>query len=374
MAGSPNLSSSSDGSHQERAGAVLLTGGRLHEPYSKVAHGLIRDSERFEIVAVVDDISAGRDAGEVLDGGAREIPVVASFGDVATLVAAGSTKPTWAIIGVATHGGKLSPALIESAAEALRNDMSVAAGVHEYLSDVPELVELAKARGLELLDLRKPKPPSELHFWTGAIDAVEAPRLAVLGTDCAVGKRTTTRLLHHALRAADTRSELIATGQTGWLQGASYGFVLDSVPNDFVSGELEHAIVTCWEAERPDLILLEGQSALRNPSGPCGAELLLSGDARATVLQHAPGRTWFDGCESIDKRIPPVDDEIALIRHYGSEVLGVCLSGEKLTPDQLIEERDALRATLDIPVVAPMIDGVESLVQPIQAYIESATS
>jgi len=318
-------------SDQHRQGAVILTGGKLHEPYAKVAHGLIRDSERFEIIAVVDETSAGRDAGEVLDGTARDIPVVADMHGVDALVTAGATRPTWAIIGVANHGGSLSPELIQAAAEALRHGLSVAAGVHDYLCDVPELVALAEASDLELLDLRKPKPPSELHFWTGAIDTVAAPRLAVLGTDCAVGKRTTTRFIHHALQQAGTNSCLIATGQTGWLQGADYGFVLDSVPNDFVSGELEHAIVSCWEAERPDLILLEGQSSLRNPSGPCGAELLLSGDAKATILQHAPSRIWFDGCESIDRRIPPVADEIALIGHYGSTVLGVCLNGEGLS-------------------------------------------
>lgn len=357
----------------DRPGAVLLTGGRLHEPYSKVAHGLIRDSERFEIVAVVDENSAGKDAGVVLDGTHRGIPVVGSMGDIASIQPQGAAAPSWAIIGVATHGGKLSEQLVEAASEALRHDMSVAAGVHEYLSEVPALVQLAEQRGLELLDLRKPKPPSELHFWTGAIDAVGAPRLAVLGTDCAVGKRTTTRFIHHALQAEGTNSALIATGQTGWLQGATYGFVLDSVPNDFVSGELEHAIVTCWEAEHPDLILLEGQSALRNPSGPCGSELLLSGDAKATILQHSPGRKWFDGCESIDKRIPPVADEIALISMYGSEVLGVCLNGERLTNDELLAERDALRSTLDVPVIAPLLDGVEALLEPIRQYISSNT-
>lgn len=357
----------------DRPGAVLLTGGRLHEPYSKVAHGLIRDSERFEIVAVADHNNAGKDAGEVLDGIHRDIPILESLDELAGLIAAGAKTPTWAIIGVATHGGQLSQQLIEAAADALRHDMSVAAGVHDYLSEVPLLVELAEERGLELLDLRKPKPPSELHFWTGEIDTVTAPRLAVLGTDCAVGKRTTTRFLHHALQDAGTHSALIATGQTGWLQGATYGFVLDSVPNDFVSGELEHAIVECWNAEQPDLILLEGQSSLRNPSGPCGSELLLSGDAKGAILQHSPGRIWFDGCEAIDKRIPPVADEIALISMYGSEVLGVCLNGENLTTAQLVAERDALRSSLDIPVVAPLLEGVSDLIDPIHAYIAAQT-
>ncbi len=111
----------------------------------------------------------------------------------------------------------------------------------------------------------------------------------MLGTDCALGKRTTTRMLVEACRRAGLRAEWIYTGQTGWLQGAPFGFILDATANDFVSGELEHAIVSCARERSPDVIFLEGQSALRNPSGPCGSELLLSAGARGVVLQHAPG-------------------------------------------------------------------------------------
>ena len=68
----------------------------------------------------------------------------------------------------------------------------------------------------------------ELHFWSGDILEVEAPRIAVLGTDCALGKRTTARFLVEACRRAGLRTELIFTGQTGWMQGAPYGFILDS--------------------------------------------------------------------------------------------------------------------------------------------------
>jgi hypothetical protein len=35
---------------------------------------------------------------------------------------------------------------------------------------------------------------SELHFWKGEIFKVKAARIAVLGIDCAVGKRTTAHL------------------------------------------------------------------------------------------------------------------------------------------------------------------------------------
>ncbi len=350
--------------------AVVLTAGRLHESYAKVAHGLIRETDRYTIVGVVDARSAGQDAGEVLDGTHRNIPVAAT---IAELVSVAAQPPEWAIIGVATHGGHLTPTLRDAAKDALQAGLSVVAGVHDYLCDVPELADLAAEKGLTLVDLRKPPPRSELHFWTGAIHDVPAPRLAVLGTDCAVGKRTTTRMLLHALGDAGTHAEMVATGQTGWLQGVAHSFVLDSVPNDFVSGELEHAVLSCWEATKPEIILLEGQSALRNPSGPCGSELLLSGAAKGAILQHAPGRPWFDGCEAVDARIPAVADEISLIAHYGSNVLGVCLNGENMTDAELRAEQQRLDGELDVPVVAPLLDGVERLVAPLRRYINDHT-
>ena len=85
-------------------------------------------------------------------------------------------------------------------------------------------------------------------------------------------------------RGSGIHTELIYTGQTGWMQGARFGFVLDATPNDFVSGELEHAILACDAALSPDLIIIEGQSGLRNPSGPCGAELLLSAQAAVYIV------------------------------------------------------------------------------------------
>jgi uncharacterized NAD-dependent epimerase/dehydratase family protein len=42
-------------------------------------------------------------------------------------------------------------------------------------------------------------------------------------------------------------------------------------------------------------MIIEDQSSLRAPSGPCGAEFLLSGGAHGVVLQHAAGREFFEG-------------------------------------------------------------------------------
>lgn len=171
------------------------------------------------------------------------------------------------------------------------------------------------------------------------------------------------------LRARGLRAELVTTGQTGWLQGHRHGFILDATPNDFVSGELERAVVACARETSPDLILLEGQSALRNPSGPCGAEIMLSAGAAGVVLQHAPGRLCYDGCEELGLRIPPVEDEVELIERYGARVLGLGLNGEHLSAAELTAHAERLRRGLGLPVSLPLVDGGEPL---LDALIELA--
>jgi uncharacterized NAD-dependent epimerase/dehydratase family protein len=251
--------------------------------------------------------------------------------------------------------------------------MSVVNGLHEFVSDDPDLAGAAASKGLRIVDVRKTAKRTELHFWSGDIREVEAPRIAVLGTDCALGKRTTARFLMESCRRAGLRTELIYTGQTGWMQGEPYGFILDTIPNDFVSGELEHAVLSCWREARPDLILYEGQSALRNPSGPCGSELLLSGGATGVILQHAPARVFYEGLEELGYRIPPLADEIDLIATYGARTLAVTLNGEHRTPEALREDRERYAKELGIPVLLPLEEGVEALVPLVREFVGRET-
>jgi uncharacterized NAD-dependent epimerase/dehydratase family protein len=100
-------------------------------------------------------------------------------------------------------------------------------------------------------------------------------------------------------------------------------FIFDATLNDFVTGELESALVKCFEEARPDIMFIEGQSALRNPLGPCGSEFIISGQAKAVVLQHKPARRYFKGTEACPVEIPSVKSEIELIRTLGAETLAL---------------------------------------------------
>ena len=59
----------------QKSNAIILTAGYLDSPSGKTAHGLIRGTDRFDILAVIDEKHAGKDAGEMLDGKRRNIPI-----------------------------------------------------------------------------------------------------------------------------------------------------------------------------------------------------------------------------------------------------------------------------------------------------------
>lgn len=346
--------------------AIVLTNGMLDSDNAKTCHGLLRGTDRFEILAVIDHRFAGRDAGDILDGHPLNVPIYATVKDY---FAAGNAQPVYCIVGVALPGGLLPDDFRSELIDAMHHDCSLVNGLHTFLSEDLEFDTLAKEKGLLLIDIRKPRPRRELSFWNGSIFSVKAPRIAVLGMDCAIGKRTTCRFLMEACRNNGIKAEMIYTGQTGWMQGYPHGFIFDSTVNDFISGELEKAIVECDREQQPDIILLEGQSALRNPTGPCGSEFLLSGQAKGVVLQHAPGRDCYEGTEHVTCHIPDVASEIELIRMYGAEVLTVTLNETGQTEAQMRDHQQQLEARLGIPVLRPLREGMDRLLPVVRDFI-----
>lgn len=352
----------------EKSSAIILTAGYLVSSNGKTAHGLIRGTDRFNIVGVIDDKYAGRDAGDVLDGKHRNIPV---FGTLADFAKSGISA-RYCIIGVATKGGVIPESMKTQLKEALNHGFSLVNGLHDYASDHPELANLAAEKGLEIIDVRKPKKFADLHFWNGKIAEVKCPRVAVLGTDCALGKRTTTRFLTEAMRVAGFKAEMIYTGQTGWMQGAKYGFIFDSTLNDFISGEMEHAVHQCWTETQPDIMFIEGQSSLRNPSGPAGAEWIVSAAATSVVLQHHPLRKQYKDMEYYPAYIPDLADEMNLVRIYGANTVAITINTAKMQTADARAYAEEQEKRLGVPVVLPLEDGLDRLIPVFRSLIEAS--
>lgn len=344
--------------------AVLLANGLFRTGNAKTSHGLVRGPCRYQLLAVVDATCAGEDAGVVLDGVARGIPIVASVAELLERV-----KPDRCVVGVATPGGVLPPALHADLVTAARAGVGLVNGLHTLLADDPSIAAAAAEGGAEIHDIRKPRPVKTLAHWRGDSTRITTPRLAILGTDCAIGKRTTAALLTQRLEDQGVKTEMLSTGQTGFLQGARHGFFFDATPNDFVSGELERVVLECVAESRPRLIVLEGQSSFFNPSGPCGAELILSAGARHVVLQHAPRREFHIELDHVGARIPPIEKHIAMAELLGAEVIAVTLNQEGMNSSEAMAERDRLRESLGLPVMLPLTDGVDELASVVRRRV-----
>ncbi len=338
--------------------AIILTNGVYDTKSAKTAHGLVRGSFRFKIVAIIDSKFFGKDAGELLDGNNRNIPIykdVFSFLDL-------KIKVDYCIVGVASAGGVLPDEMRSDIILSLKSGLSIVNGLHSFIQDDKEISTIAKDNGVKIHDIRKPRERDLLSFWSGKINNVDCPKVAVMGTDCGLGKRTTAKLIVETLRKNSFKSEMIFTGQTGWMQGWKYGFILDSTYNDFVSGELEKMIHECYKNENPDFILIEGQAALRNPSGPCGSEFLVSCDVDAVILQHSIKRKYFDGWKDVGCKMPSLKSEIELINMYGKEVLGITLNTSDMSEKEKKDTKKELEKELKIPVILPVEEGVDELI------------
>jgi len=351
--------------------AIVYCEGAFNTPEGKTAHGLVRFTERYRVLSVVDSKYAGQDAGKVLDGKDRGIPV---FSSIEKAVAAAKEKDTaaqWLVIGLAPDGGRLPGAAREHIRKGINLGLNVDSGLHDFLNDDPEIGGFARFKQVRIRDIRKTPSRNLLHAFTGKIESVKALKVAILGTDSAVGKRTTAWILLHALRDAGYRAELIGTGQTAWMQGARYSIILDSLINDFVAGEIEHAVVTAWEERRPDVIVIEGQGSLMNPAYPGGLEILAAARPDLVILQHAPKRKDYDGFPGYP--IQPLPIQIQAIELLsGKPVRAITINHEMMTKLEVAESARQIEEETGLPACDVLLQGTAQLLNLLAPLISGA--
>ncbi len=257
---------------------LILAEGRSGDPhYGKTARGVIRYAPD-PTVAILDSTRAG----ETQDG----IPIVAAVDDALDL------GPTTALVGVATQGGRFPPAWRELLKACIANGLDIESGLHEFVSDDPELAELAARHGVELRDLRK--PPAGLNVPTGENLRLSAQVALTVGSDCAIGKKTVALELDLEARRRGLRSVFVPTGQTG-IAIAGWGIAVDAVVSDFLAGAAESLVV---EGSRRggELLFVEGQGSLTHPAYSGVTLGLIHGSApHAFVLCHRAGATEVEG-------------------------------------------------------------------------------
>jgi uncharacterized NAD-dependent epimerase/dehydratase family protein len=308
---------------------LILAEGYSGDPhYGKTARGVVR-YRREHVVALLDSTRAG----ETLDGR----PIVGSVNDALCF------NPDTALVGVATQGGRFPPAWRELLKSCIAKGLHVESGLHEFLSDDPELSELAGRHGVELRDLRR--PPADLNVPTGENLKVAATIVHTVGSECAIGKKTVALELDLEARRRGHASRFVPTGQTG-IVIAGWGIAVDAVVADFVAGAAERLVVEGYRRGGEELLFVEGQGSLVHPAYSGVTMGLLHGCApHALVLCHLAGQTEVEGYPG--HPIPPLAEVVELYERASlparrARVVGIALNTRGLDE---AAARDAVAAT-----------------------------
>ena len=308
------------------------------------------------VVAILDSERAGETY--------REIPIV---GSVEEALAYG---PTAATVGVATQGGRFPPAWRELLKASIRAGLDVESGLHEFISEDPELTELAREHGVELRDLRK--PPTDLSVPTGENLQVPAKIVLTVGSDCAIGKKTVAVELDLAARKRGLASVFVPTGQTG-IAIAGWGIAVDAVVADFLAGAAERLVV---EGSRRggELLWVEGQGSLAHPAYSGVTMGLIHGSApHAYVFVHKAGATHVEGYP--DHPLPGLQDLIELherasLRLRPARVAAIALHTGSLKEGDARAEIERVAEETGLPTDDPVRFGANRLLDAVLEVVQ----
>ena len=341
------------------ADALVYSENEFGQIDGKVANGLARHSDKYNILGIIDSTKAGLDAGEYLDGAKNGIPIFKSMDDALSTL---GTVPDYFIYGIAPLASYLDEPQRDVIFAAMTKGMDIVNGLPEFLSDDREFILRAVQCGVKIHDIRKPPPRSELHNFTGDIHDIDTPVIVVMGTDCAVGKRTTAVMLVEALKQEGLETAFIATGQTGLLQGARFGLAVDVLTSGFSTGEVEHAILDADKHQHPDIIIVEGQGAMSHPAFTSSSAILRGAIPDAVIIQHPPRR--INHCDYPDIPMPALTDEIDLIEMFSkTKVVAITLNHEDMDADETAAAVVEYERQFELPVTDVLTSGCSKLTE-----------
>ncbi|WP_435333735.1 DUF1611 domain-containing protein [Haloarchaeobius sp. TZWWS8] len=278
-----------------------------HEKFpdrAKTALGLLRYSDD-EVVAVLDRDSAGTRVHDHVPD-VQDAPIVESMDEVPECDAL--------VIGIAPIGGGFDETWRDDVRTALERGCDVISGLHYFLESDEEFVRLAEENDCELWDVRKPH--DDLTVAQGVAGQVDAEVILTVGSDCSVGKMTTTMELCEAAREAGHDAAVIPTGQTG-IMIEGWGNPIDRVVSDFTAGAVEEMILEIGDDH--DYLFVEGQGSIVHPAYSavtCG--ILHGAQPDKLVLCHVAGREEVHGYE--DYPLQPLPTYVDLYESLAAPV------------------------------------------------------
>jgi uncharacterized NAD-dependent epimerase/dehydratase family protein len=239
--------------------------------------------------------------------------------------------------------------------------MNIVNGLPEFFTEDEEFVQMASKYNVKIYDIRKAPKRKDLHNFSGRICDVKCPVITVLGTDCAVGKRTTAVNLVEALTKEGLKAAFIATGQTGILQGSKYGIAVDVLTSGFATGEVENAILQAYE-DQADVIIVEGQGALSHPAFTSSSAIIRGAMPNAIILQHPPNRK--NHCDYPNIPMPTLESEIELLEIFSkSSVIALTINHEDMSDEEVENTIVEYEYKYELPTTDILKHGPDKLVK-----------
>ena len=341
--------------------AIVYCEGNFGQMDGKTANGLVRYSNKYKIFGVIDSTLAGKDAGDFLDDTPNGIPIYKTIREC--LEKNKENDINTFIYGMAPLSGVFSKQDEQIMFFAMEEKLNIVNGLHEFLTENKSFTK-AKECHVKIFDIRKPKKIEQLSIFSGDISKVTCPKIAILGTDSAVGKRTTSTILTKALCEKGINAVMVATGQTGLIQGAKYGVSLDALPEQFISGEMESAVFQAWEQENPDVIIIEGQGSLSHPAYLSSCFIIRGSQPDAIIVQHPPKREFLGDYPMI--KMPTLESEIALLESFsGSPIIAITINHENMISEEVDKTIKEYQEQFNLPATDVLLHNCDPLIEKI---------
>jgi len=331
-----------------------------HEKFpdrAKTALGVLRYADH-DVVAVLDRDGAGHRVGDFVPD-VQDAPIVA---DMAALE---SGAVDALLIGIAPIGGGFDESWREDVRTALEDGCDVISGLHTFLAEDEEFARLAADNDCEIRDVRK--PPADLAVSQGVASEVDAEVILTVGTDCSVGKMTTTMELARDARAAGHDAAVIPTGQTG-IMIEGWGNPVDRVVSDFTAGAVEEMILE--KGNDHDYLFVEGQGSIVHPAySPVTLGILHGSMADSLVLCHEADREAIHGYESFS--LPSIPTYVDLYESVAEPVAASRVVAGAINTAGLENDEDAREAVaayadaLDAPAADVIRFGTDELLEAV---------
>ncbi len=304
---------------------------------AKTAVGFIKYG-LCEIVGIVDKRFCGKTASDIVE----KLPSVPIFSSVEEAKSK-RTDADVLLIGIAPAGGNFPQEWLPDIKKSIQLKLNIVNGLHDFLSDIPEIAGLAKDKNVFIWDVRKPNR----KYPIANARLLDYPMQIVLtvGTDGAIGKMTVALELTKSASQKGKHSCFIATGQTGMMISGR-GVPIDAIAGDFMAGAIEEELLRVAK-QNYSIAFVEGQGSILHPGWSGVTLALLHGSLpHKLILCHKAGREYLKSTkvkiESLKQFIDVYESVSLPLRK--AKVVGIGLNTFGLSES---ETRDLVNAAED---------------------------